>query len=385
MQKGILRTISNMILLIGAVSLVRSTVGQGTDFLVFWKAGRGMLQGTPVYDLYLGGMIFKYPPWISPFFLPVSLFSFETAKWIWGLVGVGSLALVIRCLDQGLGVSRKVWFPLLCLYWGLWCIHALDGQIILPLLALGMWVMTTNSRAWPLAALAFTAKIFTVFPFALLVLKSPHRFFRLKFILSTLVLLFCFTALPCYLSYHGDWALMFKIWHQAAVSGALALDPGLTRGSKNQSLTSYFCRILGISAANTGVEILFSISFYVASLALLYRKLKRLKEVEVWMIGLALTGVFHPLSWHHLHIWSFPLAAYGLNLWLKSRRPISGMVYFLALFLITLSHVRALGSLGYFMEYNVGRAWGALLLVIWFVQEINQSIERDTGTLAKIG
>ena len=353
----------------GAISLVRSTVGQGTDFLVFWKAGRAILEGGLIYDRSQGGMVFKYPPWIAPVFVPVSLFSFEQAKWIWGAICVASLVWVVRILQARFGISRGAWFPVILLYWGLWAVHALDGQIILPLLALGLGGLDSGPLPSAATALGYTAKIFTLFPFGLMAAKTPSRYFNPRFVFWVLTGMVGLSWVSCRYGFHGDWRGMWIAWKQSAVSGATALDAGLTRGPKNQSLTSFICRHLDVSATDSLTEALISCVFYLGAYLSLSGMIKKWGGAECWLVGLALTPVFHPLPWHHLYVLTFPLSVYGLELWLRNKGRISGAVFFSALFLITLSHGRALGGIGDFLEYNVGRAWGALLMVAWFAAQ----------------
>jgi hypothetical protein len=60
---------------VGAVALVRDTGAQGQDFEVFWRSARALFTGVSVYDVARdGAMVFKYPPWVVPFFLPFAVF-----------------------------------------------------------------------------------------------------------------------------------------------------------------------------------------------------------------------------------------------------------------------------------------------------------------------
>ena len=364
MQK---RWIYFAILGIGGISLVRSTVGQGTDFLVFWKAGRALLESQPIYQVAQdGGMVFKYPPWIAPLFIPFALFSFEVAKWLWGMFCVLCMAGIFSILERKLKVKTTVWAPLAIFYWGLWVIHALDGQIILPLLFFGLWAVTANrTRAWidAFVPLTYSAKVFTVYPIAF-VLK---RFSKLKVALISVLFALGLSGITAVQSFHGDAFRMFHDWKEAAASGGKFLAEGQTRGAKNQSLTSFVCRSLSIPADDTRSEVAVALVLFVIAFWVFSRRMRSMNETQKFLVGLALTPVFHPLPWHHLHLWTFPLAAYALN----RRRT---FLLFLSLFLITLSSERAFGWIealrpfGHFLEWNVGRAWGALLLA-WVATE----------------
>jgi len=378
MQK---RRIYALILGIGAISLIRSTVGQGTDFRVFWKAGAALLQGSPIYQLAQdGGMVFKYPPWIAPFFVPVGIFSFTVAKWIWGIFCVSCMAGIFSILTRKLKVRMTVWAPLAIFYWGLWVIHALDGQIIVPLLLLGLWQITREASPKDGLALAtlpltYSSKVFTLFPF----LFCPARFFKRRVIAWGVVLTIALSSVTAMRGFHGDFGQMFHDWREAATSGAKYLPEGHTRGAKNQTLTSLACRWLSIPANDTRDEVIVALALFALAFFFFQKRMRGWSETDRFLVGLALTPAFHPLSWHHLHLWTFPLAACSLQRWVdqKSSRTVFRTAWlFGSLFLITLSSERAFGwtevlrPFSAFLEMNVGRAWGALLLSIYAVRSI---------------
>jgi|GEM_PF-2309338 len=388
MQK---RRIYALILGIGAISLIRSTVGQGTDFRVFWKAGAALLRGSPIYQLAQdGGMVFKYPPWIAPLFIPVSLASFEAAKWIWGVFCVACMAGIFYLLTRKLKVRMTVWAPLAIFYWGLWVIHALDGQIIVPLLLLGLWQITREAlpqaslqsgktrltRGLALAAvpLTYSSKVFTLFPF----LFCPERFFKRRVVAWGVVLTIALSAITAVRGFHGDFGQMFHDWREAATSGAKYLPEGHTRGPKNQSLTSLACRWLSIPANDTRDEVIVALALFALAFFFFQKRMRGWSDPDRFLVGLALTPAFHPLSWHHLHLWTFPLAACSLQRWVdkKSSRTFARTAWlFGSVFLITLSSERAFGwtevlrPFSAFLEMNVGRAWGALFLSLYAVTD----------------
>lgn len=123
--------------LIGAVSLIRSTAAQGNDTEVYWRAARSLIDHQPIYNSGLNtGMVFKYPPWIATLLLPLGYIPLQAAKWLWGILEVASLAAISVWSLRHLQLNWQTVALGLALQWGTWIIHALDGQIILPLLAL---------------------------------------------------------------------------------------------------------------------------------------------------------------------------------------------------------------------------------------------------------
>src|SRR4051812_6210861 len=69
-----------ILILAAAVALTRDTLWNGHDFEVFWRTGHLLRQSESIYDVArLGGMVFKYPPWISPLFVPWSYLPLEWA------------------------------------------------------------------------------------------------------------------------------------------------------------------------------------------------------------------------------------------------------------------------------------------------------------------
>lgn len=176
--------------LIGAVSLIRSTAAQGNDTEVYWRAARALIDHQPLYVSGLDtGMVFKYPPWIATLLLPLGTLPLVAAKWLWGILEIASLAFIsVWCLRQ-FHLNWQTVALGLALQWGTWIIHALDGQIILPLLALTLalwpphflgrpisqtstlapsdqpskWVLVPSMRLGLIAVL-LSMKIFTLLP-----------------------------------------------------------------------------------------------------------------------------------------------------------------------------------------------------------------------------
>src|SRR3954463_8489117 len=165
-----LRPAALAVFVLGAIALVRDTYYNGHDFEVFWRAGGDLLQGRDPYSLdHERGMVFKYPPWTLPFFLPWSFLPLGAAKALWGVLEVFSLLAAFNWLKRHAHATWRAIFFVGVAYWGLWAIHALDGQIALLLLALSLWLWPHESElspGWRSTALIWTLsmKVFTGLP-----------------------------------------------------------------------------------------------------------------------------------------------------------------------------------------------------------------------------
>ncbi|MBS1958474.1 MAG: DUF2029 domain-containing protein [Bdellovibrionales bacterium] len=350
------------------VSLFRSTLGQATDFEVFWRVGQALRDHAPLYDVTReGGMVFKYPPWIATLFLPFGWIDFVTSKGLWALIELLSLLSVIWSLRRDFGVSELSLVVLFPLYWGIWVIHFLDGQVMLPVLAMFLFFVSKPRLAEAMRGfipILMSIKVFTLFP----LLAMWERFKGRRAIYAFAMFGLGLTGATAYLSFQSDVPAMMHAWSDAAASGARYLDPGKTRGSKNQSLVSYACRLTNVPADDSRTEVILSALLFVAAFAFLrWRRTDRaqarfgdITTIDYIFMFLALTPPFHPLPWHHLYVWTFPLAVYRFD------RDYKRLFYWVAIALLTLSSDRGLPLLGIgdFLENNVGRAWGALLLVL---------------------
>ncbi len=356
-----LKIISALILLTGGVSLVRSTVSQGTDFYVFWNAARLTLQGEPLYSIARdAGMVFKYPPWLLPFFLPFGLLSVENAKWIWGMIEVLSLASIVRWLQVRLRIKPAIWFTALLIYWGLWIVHALDGQFSLMMLALALWAWSPQANygvKFYGLAIALSSKIFTVFPLAGLRWSK-----RMLGALIALGLVVSGLSLPAIYTQPGHNPIsLIKDWKEAATSAGKLLSPIQVRGRSNPGLPGYTLQLLRVPAENSKADVLAALIFSLI-LGVAWWKLSRSLKSELQWIGwLALTPVVHPLPWWHLFVFTFPLGAYVLNRSYLDRSIQAKALGVLGLILITISTEKVWGKFGIFLELNAAKSWGTLL------------------------
>ena len=381
------RVLAALVAVLGGIALIRDTAYNGHDFEVFWNAARALLQGSLPYEVGAdSGMVFKYPPWILPFFVPFAFFDLATAKWLWGVIEVAALGSVgvwvWRSLKQGAseGAGVSVLGVGLC-FWGLWAVHALDGQVALPILALLLWNFppgksqgASHARmAWVLMLL--TTKVFTIFA-ALGLLR------RLRVRTIFLAILFCgVMSAPALFIYSqksstnsattpAAFALV-QGWTQAASSGVDRLGLEHVRGRANQGLPGLVLRNLSLgqlSESDTRTEV---ILFAVLTLILggwWWRQTGRrqLGPEQSWAGWLALAPVVHPLPWWHLFVWAYPLAvfAFAAAMGAKSghKRNLALVGACLGIFLLCFATEKVMGPLGASLEVLSVKSWGVLIL-----------------------
>jgi hypothetical protein len=231
--------------IVGAIALVRDTLSQGHDFLVFWQAARFVLSGEPAYSVARdGAMVFKYPPWILPAFFPFALLPEAAAKIAWGLSQVFCIFYCARWLVRQ-GLRLEVVCAMVALFWGLWAVHALDGQSDLLLMVLIL-------QAGPLALWAYTAKIFTFFG----ALAQRAQGFSLKQV-TLAASLFIVFSIPVYLVQPDRTpAGVIRDWAQAAGSGGQAFPDGKIRGRDNQGLPALALRAFRVPAEEQKADVL---------------------------------------------------------------------------------------------------------------------------------
>lgn len=344
-----------LFLLILAIALIRDTRYQGQDFEVFWKTGGHLLRGEPLYLLERdGAMVFKYPPWIATLFLPFALLPLEFAKWTWGLVQVLSLGFLFRSF-LSLGVSSaKPWITAL-LFWGIWAVHALDGQIMLPVLAL-LWCGRNLKHPVLRGLLISLTAVKGVTSLAAIheaqgdAKKVPQRFLKVALlglfgVALLLVPLFILSPTPL-AEWIGDW------W-RAANSGNAAFGWDKILGRENQSFTALVLRGVFHAGLDPGPWVLPTTAGLSLVGAILWWRASRMLSNEIRLAGwLALVPLVHPLSWIHGFTWVFPLAVLV--------RP--GTLTWIGVLMVGVLTEKTLGTAGLALELLSIKSWGVLLL-----------------------
>jgi hypothetical protein len=287
------------------------------DFHVYWKAAQTWIgQGISpyLYDASDRGFVFKYPPWILPFFFPFGFLSFEVSKVVWALVGLFCIFYSIYQLIQQ-GMRSWVAFVSAALFWWIWLGHIYSGQFTLVLLAAAMWALPTRSSSGQLAFLSiiFTTKVFSVVS----LLGRWRECVRLRPVVAGAVML-----VSLHLIVFGVFGLhghsygiveLYRQWIQAASSGGQELGAVVVRGQMNHGFTAGVLRAFQVDAHATSVD--YKVALVLAALfsAIWVWASKCLRPVEVWAGWLGVGLICHPLAWHHSFVLAYPLCALSLD------------------------------------------------------------------------
>jgi hypothetical protein len=357
--RKLLYIVAGLACIAAGVALVRDTYYQGQDFEVFWRVSREVMLGKAVYDpVRDGAMVFKYPPWILPAFLPFTAMSLGAAKWTWGGIELLSLGVVVVWSLRKIK-SYFLLLPAIAAFWGIWAVHALDGQVTLVLLALVL-IASSIERAGlrlGLAAWALSTKIFGMI--SMPGVFHDRREFK-KLLIPGLVLLWLSVPALLVTPHHSPVRLV-KTWAQAAASGGTAFGAEKVRGRENQGLPAAALRLAKVPAEKTGADLL---AFALIALALgsvwilVSRPLEREEKLVGW---LALGAIAHPLAWFHQFVLVFPLAIVSLDRAWRSRRWLSLTMSILGIALIGLVTRRTMGNLGACLESLSVKSWGTIL------------------------
>lgn len=355
-----------LIMVAGAVSMIRTTASIGLDFSVFWRAAKFILQGDVLYSVSRdGAMIFKYPPWIVPFFFPLAWIPLDMAKWIWGIVETISLGYVVFWLSKQFAIPKKTLFLMLISFWGLWIVHAVDGQIALPMLAVTLHCYPNHHRFSNqlsfksfFLTLALSTKIFTIFP--LIGLKWSGQAVRT---LAVIGILFGLLSIPAIWNEPTKSPTsLISSWADAARSSSKLMNSEQVRGRGNPGLPGFTLHTLKIPVTNSQADI-FSAIFYCVAFGLLWSRISRNYDPKLaWLGWLALTPIVHPLPWWHLFIFVFPLAVVVADRSFKSNDIRIKTLFGFGMFLICLSS-RKFGPLGIFLELTAAKSWGTLAFI----------------------
>ncbi|HUP58308.1 MAG TPA: glycosyltransferase 87 family protein [Bdellovibrionota bacterium] len=338
-------------LLVASIALGRTTYYNGHDFEVFWRTAQAWLGGQDPYSLnHPRGMVFKYPPWTLPLFAPLALLPLPAAKVLWALLTAASLGA------SGLWLRRRAradWPAIVGVgiaFWGLWAVHALDGQIALPMLAAALWLWTPElPSAWRTVALAWVLsfKIFTVLP--LFHYRLDRRGWAT---IGASGAFFVLVSSP-----------KLGSWIAAAGSGGELLGEEHVRGAFNPSFTATILSWSGIPA-NTAYADVALAAILAAALGLAWARASRgLEPAERWSGWLALVPAIHPLPWWHLFVFAFPLAALSIDRASTGGGRGARSLAVIGVFLIAAATRKFLGAfglaaLGGFFELSAAKSFG---------------------------
>jgi hypothetical protein len=370
------------------------SVPAASDFEVYWYAIHAWMKGQDPYAQYspvFRGLVFKYPPWILPFFLPFAWMSLSASKVIWTTAQVAAIFYSVRWLIKK-NISPLLVLVVTLLYWWIWLAHAYFGQIMVFLLAAALYVDSSppsdsksvrSDLKLLLLSTLLTSKIFSL----LTLLGVTRRVCRLKFLgLSCsffifLHLILYFTCNPrSLLPIEDAPTLFYNLYSQffhAAFSGGSELGATIVRGQQNHGFVALILRILSIDASLAQYDVLVAILLSLVLGTLWHFSSKNLETPsERWLGWMSLGVICHPLAWHHSFVMAFPLCVFSLHKAWRSKN----------LFLI-FSSVLGISCIGLFipqvigvdavipLEYYASKSWGVVICAVVLVLTSKKNIE----------
>ncbi len=362
-----------------AATLIGRTVSRGDDFLVFYRVAQRFWDGVRPYDqVTYGNMVFKYPPWLLPAFLPFGFLDLLTAKILWGAIEAFSLGAIVFRLHRGFGkipeIRPEVQAIALLSLFALFGSHGMTGQITLPLLALALWIDPVRDRFPRFFVLvwALSAKMTSLFP-----LVQARK--RKRLLASTAG---CFVAcgllsLPIYFkSYDRHYKAMKVEWTRSMFSGTEEVANvriGFTT-REAQGLPSLILRKAGMDETEPA-HVLAAIAFSALAIAVAWGALSRRLPPEVqWLGWLALLPAVQPLAWFHVFLFAYPVLAVSAELAIRQKnRKRLGAIAACALFIGAVT-AKTLGQLGAELELWSIKLWGTLGAV-WIFRRLFRELK----------
>ena len=345
------------------IAMTRTTVANGLDFEVYWRTVHAVFSGDPIYSLQReGNMVFKYPPWILPLFLPFAVLPLYWAKAAWGVFQGVALILVVRRLHVA-KVSQRVLLGVFLSFAGIWTNHAYLGQVALPMLAAAVCldkVFLEGSRGtrFQLLIWSLSTKILSLFP----VLGFQWKRRDLRPILITAVI-FAGLTLPFIIATGNGPFEILHSWTHSATSGAtpIAGVHVTVAGREAQGFPSFIFRVFHLNENNIPLVLLVC-SFCAGVLATFWRWAQsRLEPNESWAGWLALTATVQPLAGYYSFCLAFPLAVYAMDRAVRSRRVLQISLPVLGITMICALTRKTLGDeAGRFVETISIKSWGVL-------------------------
>ena len=360
----------------------RNTFYNGQDFTVMWNTGRFIFSGETPYSVARdGAMVFKYPPWILPVFLPLSLLPLIMAKAVWAALEVGSVVWIRRSLlraSDSFSVRIGFWIAWGVL-WGAWMAHTLDGQISLLVLAIAVacWKRFPAIAGWVL-----TTKVHTFLPW--LIARCFKRDWNLKRGIAFALALLALSLPAAFVTSHGlTSARLFLDWKAAASSGAAAFDGDKVHGVENSGFTPTGIRLAHVPAQDGMLDAVLGLVLgsVLSSAWWLAARSRRLSEDAILFGLLALVPTYHPLPWNHLFLFAWPAMAWAwgrtrLRKWSWSIGHAQAFLLVAGSFLFALSSPKVWDPWGAMLALLAGKSWGVVLILSSLLCEtLGESVE----------
>lgn len=318
------------------VRLFLYSIPAASDFEVYWHAIHAWIEGKSPYGHYSNeyvGLVFKYPPWILPLFLPFAKFDLSTSKWIWTIAQVVSIFYCMRWLIIQ-NTCRRVVILVTFLFWYIWFAHTFFGQFTIFMLVCGLWAYNPNlGQNWQLrefkpTRLAFFVFLLTSKVFSLVSLLgclrellrvSTLRIGAFIFIFAHLILLVTFPQISIRTSPQVILTL-YSEWISAASAGGAELGATIVRGQQNHGFTAAILRALSVDSTKVHYDILWSFLLACLFSGLWGYFARKLPRDHQWAGWLSIGVIAHPLAWHHSFVMAYPLCVFALNEALNVRR-----------------------------------------------------------------
>jgi hypothetical protein len=324
---GVTQALVFLLACAAAVRLIFAAKSDSMDFHVYWRAAHQWAElglSPYVYDASDRGFVFKYPPWILPFFTPLAFLSFEASKMVWVSVELFCIFYsVYRLIQLGVRAQAAIWVG--ALFWWIWLGHVFAGQFTLTLLASALWAApATEKKETSPGLLALVGVLFSAKVFSLISLIGRWReFFSWRTILAGIALLVGLhgVVLGVILT-RGHWVGLVELyqqWVQAAASGGQELGAFVVRGQMNHGFTAGILRAFHVPASETSVDYKVALGLAALFSGLWFWASKKLDRLESWVGWLGVGLIVHPLAWHHSFVLAYPVCAVALDRAMKSK------------------------------------------------------------------
>ncbi len=304
---------------------VNSFLAQGGDFEVFWNAGLNYITGQPIYDLARdGGTCYKYPPWITPLFLPFSIFPLRVAGVLWRLFQLGCLFYSLQWCKERCRSFASILF-IFFNFWGIWMNNVLTGQISILLLALALFGFSLAEKKIENYGLDFfsifislSAKVFTLVSF----FGVPMRIFSFRKIL-VLILWIGLASVPAL------WGYSWHLDRLLAASSETMLSVGGKIGGGHYGLPSLWVSLFSFDPENHRSHLIgFIISLVTVGCFYFWIRQHLSKSVDRFVTALALGLAIHPLAFSYTFAMGFPLAVFTLDRAMKFNYFMRALTFF---------------------------------------------------------
>jgi hypothetical protein len=354
------------------VSILKSGA---VDLHVYWQAIQLWLSGVSPYAFQTAHdaiLIYKYPPWTLPFFLPLAVGGFEFWHWMWSLLQIAGILYCVRWVVRT-GASLHAAAITGFLFWWIWLGHAQAGQISVFVLALALWTVSPDKSIRPARAaflsLVMPMKVFNVFS----LLGILRDLLKPRPILYGILGLIGLNAIVfAVLHAHGNPVgirELYQEWMKAAASAGTSFDAGTIRGPGNHGFTALVLRLMHVPDADSSKDIWVALGLGCVLSAAWAFFSRTLSREEKWAGWLAVGTVIHPLLWHHGLVMVYPLCALALDRSLRAKDAVTIALSLIGIFLIGILIPNIISpEIVYPFELAASKSWGVTLAAVALVR-----------------